>query len=287
MITTWKKKFTSRELGLTEEEPINFVLCQWQRQRTKPKIWYLIYRWIVALYFLVTWLLSILIVKQKTDGFQAKWLIYLTNWGYTMCTFQALLAATILSACLLSTKLNEGFYLQEKALKLYKIYWLTNIIATVVACGITIIYWSFIYDEKTNDLDAMNIFLHAMNTVVMTFDFWMVSHPFRLFHFIYPVTFAAFYGIFSIFYYLAGGTSREGFNYIYPILKWEHPHMAALTCLAVAIFFIIIHLWFIFMYWLRTKLHRKFYGNKTTELQLENDNKKSSYANEAVITDEV
>lgn len=121
----------------------NNLKLQWQKE-SKPSVTYLIYRWIIALIFLITIILSIIDLKNvdASNEYRAKWLIYLTNWGYTMCTFQALLAAILLSISLVN------FNKQPRLITAYKTYWAANTIATVIGFGITIIYWSLIYDGK-------------------------------------------------------------------------------------------------------------------------------------------
>lgn len=101
------------------------------------------------------------------EGYSAKWMIYLTNWGYTMCTFQAILLAGILSACILSKRLRSMPNLAENALKLYKIYWVTNTIATPIAFGITAMYWSVIYNRKYFILKLIIIYLDYMKYFVL------------------------------------------------------------------------------------------------------------------------
>ncbi|KAL3289683.1 hypothetical protein HHI36_023087 [Cryptolaemus montrouzieri] len=267
MLKTWKKRFSWKELLLIEEEPEILFTCQWQHS-SSPSTWYSIYRWLIAIYFFTSWLLSILIVKKKTDGYQVKWLIYLTNWGYTACTFQALLAAFMLSVCVLAYKLKTYTYVKDKVLKAYRLYWAFNIMATTMAFAITIIYWVFVYDKKKNELDIMNFLLHAMNTIVMTLDFWMVSHPFRFVHCIYPLAFSLVYGIFSALYYLAGGTSREGKNYIYSILNWSTPLKCLLVCVGVGTIVFVVHLIYFSMYCLRKIIHKKLGRMKSIELTM-------------------
>lgn len=108
---------------------------------------------------------------NQSPADRARWLIYLTNWGFTVCTIQAMLSTSMLSYSFLTANNGDAgrknhssqhvlffIYLyihvlseptaeaDNGALKLYKVYWVTHIIATDIAFGITIIYWLFIYD---------------------------------------------------------------------------------------------------------------------------------------------
>lgn len=286
MLSKWKNKFSSKEFQLKHDDPEIFVICQWQ-QKSSPSIWYLIYRWLVVIYFITTWLLSVLLVKTKTDDYQLKWLIYLTNWGYTTCTFQALLAAFMLTGYILAHRKQHYASFKDGSFICYRIYWAFNTIATVLACVITIVYWSFIYNPEKNSLDVMNFLLHGMNSVMMLLDFWIVSHPTRIAHCIYPMMFVTVYAIFSVIYYLAGGTSREGTDYIYPILKWELPFRTLLVCVGVGIFIFILQTLFFLMYLLKKKVHKKLGRRKSIELNSGLQGCEG-YVNEAVIAgDEV
>lgn len=75
----------------------------------------------------------------------AKWLIYLTNWGYTICTVQALLSVIMFCSNLFleRKKLTNGPDVITN--KLYKVYWAINVISLDIAMGITILFWSLIY----------------------------------------------------------------------------------------------------------------------------------------------
>lgn len=136
------------------------LLFQWQRDKTKPNIIYLIYKTAITLYLCITWALSVSDFKKSnlTAAFRAKYLVYLTNWGYTMCTIQALTCLLMLSVSMISTKLKTHPSLQDKILKLYKFYRLINVIATPVAFGITIMYWSVIYDGKVQKQIVKNVY---------------------------------------------------------------------------------------------------------------------------------
>jgi hypothetical protein len=63
---------------------------------------------------------------------------------------------------------------------------------------------------------------HAFNSVLTTVDFLISRHVLKLAHFVLAVLFAASYIVFSILYYIAGGTNEDGHSpYIYPALDWR------------------------------------------------------------------
>lgn len=271
------KPSCNKQFNLNHENPEIFITSQWQRDKTKANVKYLIYRIIVALLFFSTWILSMFDLK-KTDAdaaFYAKWLIYLTNWGYTSCTVQAVVAAGMLAASLLATRLRSMPNLKKNALKLYKFYWVLNTIATPIAFGITSMYWGIIYDGKTMRFNASNFFVHANNTIMMMVDLWIVSHPIRFFHLIYPMIFGITYAIFSVIYYFAGGTSREDTTYIYTILRWDKPGSTILVCLGVLAFLVVLHI----LVWALSNLRAYLY-DKFVARQNENNNNQNSNSNE-------
>lgn len=96
------------------------------------------------IFFVTTWLISLLQAEVNTNS-NARWLIYLTNWGYTVCTAQSIFSVIMITSALLAERRNSAKedYLTSK---LYKTYWAVNELATVVAFTITILFWSLIYE---------------------------------------------------------------------------------------------------------------------------------------------
>ncbi|KAF5272835.1 hypothetical protein FQR65_LT00431 [Abscondita terminalis] len=191
---------------------------------------------------------------------QAKWLIYLTNWGFTACTIQSVLCTAMLTICYLDAR-NERPEENHKVLQLYRVYWTANIVATDVAFGVTIIYWSLIYDEAKVEMDGMNIIVHICNSLIMFIDLFIVAHPVRLLHFYCPMICGACYIVFSVIYYLAGGTNKDGSIAIYPILNWSKPGMTILICLLITLFLLFIHILTYCIYKFRKVLY-KYLSNK-------------------------
>lgn len=74
---------------------IFFFLFILQWQRNNISLCYVIYRIIIAVTFFTAFVLSIVDLDNinKSAVLRAKWLIYLTNWHYTCCTFQSMLSA--------------------------------------------------------------------------------------------------------------------------------------------------------------------------------------------------
>ena len=74
------------------------------------------------------------------------YLIYLTNWGLLMSMIM-----TILGAVLVTAYYFDKMIVQQNRIMpvVFKAYWFLSNTATVIAFGITILYWSLIYEGNT------------------------------------------------------------------------------------------------------------------------------------------
>nr|CAH7767378.1 unnamed protein product [Callosobruchus chinensis] len=146
-----------------------------------------------------------------------------------------------------------------KCLKMYPAYWLTHTIATPIAFLITAIFWCAVYEPELTPFDAHNYFVHANNSFMMFVDLLMVAHPTNMAHVIYPIIFGIIYSLFSIFYYLAGGVTREGEPYIYKILDWREPARTVLMCVGALSVLVVIYVLVYLLSKYRKKLHDKYF----------------------------
>lgn len=218
----WRKEINLRALGFSHDRPQQFVQSQWQRAEGVSVI-YLVYRWMFALFFLCVLIYSL--YKTSQDPFDkyplAKWPIYLTHWGYTLCTIQAFIGAGLVTQRYIKEK-TTGFIEDHTQMpRIYKIYWLMHTMAVVIAIGITGSYFVVDYDPAIHTITALNLLVHAFNSIFMVMDVIIVNHPFRLLHFIYSFAFIVIYFTFSVIYYLLGGTGRANAPSIYPALDWR------------------------------------------------------------------
>ncbi|VEN34542.1 unnamed protein product [Callosobruchus maculatus] len=236
----------------THDDPSIFITCQWQKDKTVPNKKYLIYRLTVALLFLVTCLYSVYYERCMSLDCFGFWLIYLTHWGYSLCTLQALLAAIMLSASCISKRAGT------KCLKMYPCYWLMHTIATPIAFLITSLFWCAVYDPEVLSFDANNYFVHANNSLMMLVDLLVVSHPTKLAHIIYPVSFAFLYMVFTMVYHSLGGVTRDGDPYIYTILNWDDPVPALLLCAGALCLIMVIYVMVYLLSKCRRRLHDKY-----------------------------
>lgn len=59
-----------------------------------------------------------------------------------------------------------------------------------------------------NQLDALNLAVHAGNSILMLTDLVVVSFPIRLIDVFWPLAFSIVYILFNYIYYALGGTDR-------------------------------------------------------------------------------
>ncbi|KAJ8918719.1 hypothetical protein NQ315_015039 [Exocentrus adspersus] len=283
--TFCQKHFTLKQFYPVHDDPYIFIYSQWQRNKSKPNLLYLTYRTVIALLFLITWLISIM--RESNGGI---WPIFLTNWGYTVCTAQALMAFGMLAIYVLAPRFPNFPNLREKTMKAaYPVYWVLYTIGTPLAFGITFMYWVVIYDARKMTFDAMNYFVHGNNSIMMMLDLWMVAHPIRILHFVYPAVLGFAYTIFSIIYFVEGGIAKDGSKCIYRILDWDKPLSTALTCVGVTVFLVFLHCMAFLVYKLRITLYERCCSPKqeAPSEDLTETRRQAAYVNEAMSHDVV
>uniref|UniRef100_A0A182QD39 Protein rolling stone n=1 Tax=Anopheles farauti TaxID=69004 RepID=A0A182QD39_9DIPT len=238
----------------------HFYLCQWQSS-TQVGICYLLYRLIVAIVFLAMLVCSVLDIGRSEPMFEhhyAKWWIYLTHWALLACTIQAWLAAIIVTKGLMIDR-NEfewNIHVARES-RLHSVYWIAYTIATVYSFIVTIVYWTFVYDPSKNRVDAVNLMVHVLNSIIMLIDLTIVGHPIKLNHAYWTTGIGVAYALFSIVYYLAGGTDRHNDSSIYKMLDWTKPGKSIVIC-ALGIFAVfLMHFLCYCLYCLRVWLYAR------------------------------
>ncbi|KAK5639066.1 hypothetical protein RI129_011558 [Pyrocoelia pectoralis] len=289
MLELWKKKFTAAQYSMEYHRPTAFVLSQWQTS-SQPSLLYLIYKWAITIFFIVSWVISIIDIPHLNEpNFNhAKWLIYLTNWGFTMCMIQSILSTAMVTVCYSIARQDSGKIIvaaliskmiilvsetskfqDHKILRLYKVYWVTNIIATDTAFGITIVYWSLLYNANLMSPNATNIIVHVFNSVIMMVELCLAMHPVRLIHFYWSFIFGCLYVIFTVIYYFSGGTGKNNSPAIYPILNWSKAEKTTVVCVIVCLFVVFLHVVTYCIFKLRKTIHKKWFGTKNVESAVE------------------
>ncbi|XP_055848527.1 protein rolling stone-like [Episyrphus balteatus] len=226
----------------------DFYKSQWQtRERS---FWYLLYRWCVALFYLGSILACAI---HQFDN--ARFFIYLTDWGFVLCTI-----ATLYGAVLTTLWHFDRVDALEDSWGI-KLFWILHWSALVLSIVISSMFWTLLLQVDPSIAgDPYNLLQHATNSIVMIIDHFVVRFPSRILHFIYPLGIGAVYCLFSIIYYFAGGTGAYGAsNSIYPILDWGgSPLIACLSVLTAVLACFIFSFILFWLYKLRVYLCRTF-----------------------------
>ena len=236
----------------------------------------MIYRWVVALYF-VGWLIA--------SGRDPKFFIYLTNWSFLALNVHLIYAALSTTVDYFKVYLcckhhyndlnferdaDEFDIVEPKGcfsrkynqIKWYHmIQWVLFTVGTQAAVTVVILYWGLLF--RGGSVDVFNGHIHLANGLVGILDMWVSGLPVRLLHFYMLQTYAATYTSFTGIYYAAGGTGYNGTSYIYSPLDYEgSPGSAAGICIGVLLFIPIVHLLFYSQYVGRYWLVYLIYGRQ-------------------------
>lgn len=107
----------------------------------------------------------------------------------------------------------------------------------------------FFVSTAIHRLDILNLMIHALNSVLMVTDLFLVAHPFRLLHCYWPLLVTVCYIVFSYIYYEFGGTDRQDRPVVYSLLDWRLPIRAAISSVFGLLISLSIHCvaWFLFL----------------------------------------
>lgn len=127
-----------------------------------------------------------------------------------------------------STRVHQADYSQTWY---HKVAWFFYEIAVNNSILVTIVYWSFLYTGfKIREIDVA---FHLLNSVLMLTETCLSAVPVRLLHVVYAELYGILYTIFTVMYWLNGGTNTEGYNYIYPIIDYEAKPYAAVVLIII------------------------------------------------------
>jgi hypothetical protein len=74
------------------------------------------------------------------------------------------------------------------------------------------------------------------------------------------------YSIFSLVYYLCGGTDRRNEPIIYPLVNWEKPGKTIVVCVGAIFFVVIVHILCCCVCKIRYLIHKKIFVKKEKKL---------------------
>ena len=107
-------------------------------------------------------------------------------------------------------------------------------------------------------LTLVDVSAHAVNSIYVVCDVCVTGIPVRMLHFYQTLIFGAAFAIFSLIYWVAGGTNWEGKDYIYSSLDYTNkPTTTAISWLAVLVSCAVLHLLMYGVYRLRAYLYSR------------------------------
>ncbi|XP_030555431.1 protein rolling stone [Drosophila novamexicana] len=247
---SFSEQFHAEQCRLNHHSPEDFHRSQWQSEL--KSCGFLIYRWCLAAFFG-----SGLVTNIILYYYRGYWLIYLTNWGFVLCSLASITGAIFVSIYHCNP---ERMMRRTCLIKCYwALYW-TNLIVSNIIC---ILYWILIFPRDRGTDNPMrlntlnNIWTHALPPFFFTIDHMVVAQPARIMHFIYPLGFSLAYVAFSCLYYLLGYRDPRGHVYIYPMLDYRKLGIAIRTIALTTILLITCSILQYGVYRLRVFIARK------------------------------
>ncbi len=237
----------------------------------------MIYRWIIACYF-VGWIVTSGI-QFSTSG--PRWLIYLTNWaiaGFVLYLVVAALSVTtkfitvhICKKTQVADRTSDYEYKDPKGccnsggnqLSWYQMcHWAVFAMFGEIAPAIVVLFWTAVYIG--GPVDGVSANTHAVNGIILILDVFFFGVPVALLHVIYPMIFGAVYASFSGIYWAANGTNPANEErYIYPVLDYAaRPTTGTLIVVMVVLLFLpFVHLALYALHLVRFWLVYAIYGH--------------------------
>lgn len=182
-------------------------------QRSERCIVYVIYRWLIAIFYTFSFVNSVM-YSISIEQFRFMF-IYLTRWNLFGTMMVTLVGAVLVTRYQLLTR-----EVSDRVKKVLKLFHIMSNVCVVLACVVSTVYWTKLYDGRTIILN--NILCHSTNSAILLIDLMVIQHPHSMWHFVYPVTGGFMYVTFSVVYTFLGGVNHEGENYVYPILDWKN-----------------------------------------------------------------
>ncbi|CAG0922770.1 unnamed protein product, partial [Notodromas monacha] len=177
----------------------------WEKGNS-PGVINILYRLVFACHCLA-WL----IVDFKQWGIRYS-IIYFTIWSFILIMVDSFLKAG------LTLWYTFGEMESEAELTFaMKISWLLTNVTHASAIIVTATYWPLIYDDSV--IEGTNFVVHGTNSIYVLSEIFLNRRPVLMGHVIYPMMYFIVFLVFSLVYYLCGGTDAAGNPYIY--ISWE------------------------------------------------------------------
>ncbi|CAH2231659.1 protein rolling stone-like [Pararge aegeria] len=256
----FKQQFQSSMWTLKYESSSDFYLSCFQRGASPLPLLFI--RGFLFLGGLSIILASIILTSSYGAG--AYWPIYLTHWGLVFITVACGFGCAICYTAYTQGSIDDAFELPWYV----KVYWVSYNIAIPLAFFITIFYWVFLANA-TQDFAVnfvLDIFIHAVNSVLVLILLLTARHPTNALHFYFLIVLSVIYIIFTVIYYVGGGTDPFGNVFIYPVLDWSNPGPSVVMMIISIVMVTIIHFITVLLTLARDALGRSCQNNNEFSL---------------------
>lgn len=259
---------------------------QWLPYRWYFQIFFVLYRWVIALYFF-GWLFAAGFYPLNGGP---KFFIFITNWGFLAFNAYVIWAAIVTTidffrefVCCRQqyAEIGETRVLAyehdleaptgccgkdyNKICWYHMIQWVLFLFGTELAVVITILNWSLLH-RPGSPISGVNFNTHGTQAIVSVIELLISGIPIRFYHFYFTPIFGGVYVIFTGIYFVAGGTNVIGRQYIYSVLNYgANPGMAVGLALGVVLGFVpVVHFVFHLVYIARYWIVYLIYGQRST-----------------------
>ncbi|XP_044013735.1 protein rolling stone-like isoform X2 [Aphidius gifuensis] len=259
------------------------------KQFTEPRyqnnisLGYINYRVIILLLWTIIILCSMFEIGSfKPHGHNYLWPIYLTNWDLTFGFVQSILGFIIVKkrwnlqkqkssstpTAPATATADHHHHHNLKYDKIVKLYWFFYTVTLTLAIGVTASYWILVYNPKYHSIDPLNIMIHVCNSILIICDFIVTNVPLKYRHFWWSISIILIYIIFTIIYFIAGGTDKRGKHCIYDAMDWNKPIKTILLTGGAIICLIIVHCLLCYLTIIKERLYSYCENNKNHELPI-------------------
>ncbi|XP_053616754.1 protein rolling stone-like [Plodia interpunctella] len=236
-----------------------FWLSSFQKDRSALPL--LLIRLVIFL-ACVGMLIATIVLSIITEQIDARyWPIYMTHWGiitYTLCTF---------FGCWVSIAAFTGSIDCSSGLPWYvKAYWFWYNVALPFAFFITAFYYTFlsaIVHTFAYIDPILDVVIHGMSSILMMILLLTARHPSRFLHFYQPFSISLVYLLFTIIYYLVGGTDPNGNVWIYPNIDWSKTGPTTRMIIGSTVVFLTLHFMAVLISMGRDWLSNRYIRNET------------------------
>lgn len=269
-----RKSYVIMTLDETTDSKKSETLVKSQWQKGQKSVKFLLFRWTIAIYFIVG--ISISWAKYIARGTLRFWPIYLTNWALTLGT-----AATVYSAILTTRyyyRKKENFHsceilrwlLNVSIIAAFEVSILNHVQRSLRSHGSKLIlnfelssnnYLSsiFLSDEE---YDLVELWVHVGNSMAMLLEIAASSYIFKFSSCIHPALVGVIYACFTVIYFIAGGVDSKGNRFVYPIMNWETPTSSGLSVVGATCSTILSHFMLVYVQKFRRNVSKKVFVYK-------------------------